>query len=288
MLYNSLPNTMKLIAPYFLFLALCLSACEPFGNNAASIPSTLSGSTPTVVATSVEIKQAAPSEKTPSSHNYDVISVPTETTQTVTSDEIPATPEIASPPTAYPTVQELPDNLPMYGYRVINKYPHDRAAFTQGLVVADEGVLLEGTGWWGRSSLGRTRLETGEIFQYQTLPEQYFGEGITEFGDRIFQLTWKSGTGVIYDSESFEPLDSFNYSHEGWGITHDGEKLIVSDGSDILRFWDPQTMTEIGRIQVAVQLFDVCFGRAALSEHLRRAFVGADAHHVCLHTDFIE
>jgi len=93
-------------------------------------------------------------------------------------------------------------------------------------------------------------LETGKVLQLYALPPQFFGEGVTVYGDEIIQLTWQSNTGFVYDKDSFKLLQTFNYPTEGWGITHDGERLIMSDGTSTLRFWDPQTYVEIGRIKV--------------------------------------
>lgn len=143
------------------------------------------------------------------------------------------------------------NGVPSYGYSVIAKYPHDRGSHIQGLVVDEgPGILLEGSGLWGQSSLRRVELETGKIIQYLPLPEQYFGEGITAYGDRIIQLTWKAGVGFVYDRTSFEQIGTFSYGHEGWGITHDGQQLIVSDGTDTIHFWDPRTMQETHQIHV--------------------------------------
>lgn len=133
--------------------------------------------------------------------------------------------------------------------RVINTFPHDRSAFTQGLVFESE-VLYEGTGLQEQSTLRRVDLGSGEVLQALSLPPQYFGEGITIWEDRIIQLTWKSGLGFIYDKESFELLDTFGYPTEGWGITHDGKQLIMSDGTQTLYFWDPATLAETGSIEV--------------------------------------
>jgi len=138
---------------------------------------------------------------------------------------------------------------PVYGYRVIRSYPHDRQAFTQGLVYA-AGELYEGTGMRGQSSLRRVVLETGMVRQERMLPEQYFGEGITIFGGRIIQLTWQSRSGFVYDKASFKLVQQFRYPTEGWGITHDGSRLIMSDGTSNLYFLEPQTFTEIDRIEV--------------------------------------
>ena len=132
---------------------------------------------------------------------------------------------------------------------MINTYPHDRAAFTQGLVYVDS-VFYEGTGLYGASSLRKVDPETGQVLLLRGLPAQFFGEGITILGNRIYQLTWKSGAGFVYDKESFEPVQSFTYPTEGWGLTHDGSRLIMSDGTDTLHFLDPETLEETGSVQV--------------------------------------
>ena len=141
------------------------------------------------------------------------------------------------------------DVIPAYTYNIVHTYPHDRNAFTQGLVFED-GVLYEGTGLLGHSTLRRVELETGEILQVHELPAQFFGEGITIYGNKMIQLTWQSNIGFVYDKNSFELLQEFNYSTEGWGITHDGERLIMSDGTSILHFLDPQNFEEIGQLEV--------------------------------------
>ncbi len=136
-----------------------------------------------------------------------------------------------------------------YSYHVVNVYPHDETAFTQGLVI-DNGIMFEGTGLYGNSSLRRVELETGEVLQLYALPSQYFGEGITIFDDEIIQLTWLSHKGFVYDKESFDLLQEFNYSTEGWGITTDGSRLIMSDGTSTLYFLDPETFQKIGQVEV--------------------------------------
>ncbi|MCA9933229.1 MAG: glutaminyl-peptide cyclotransferase, partial [Anaerolineales bacterium] len=163
------------------------------------------------------------------------------------------------PTTNTPTPVVLPmatvrgDTAVQYTYRVINSYPHDPTAFTQGLVW-DDGTVYEGTGlsrnYGGISTLRRVDLESGDVLQSINLPDQYFGEGIVVWDERIIQLTWQSHVGFIYDKTSFELLEEFSYPTEGWGITHDGEKLIMSDGTDTLYFWNPETLEEIGRVQV--------------------------------------
>ena len=139
---------------------------------------------------------------------------------------------------------------PVFTYRVVDVYPHDLNAFTQGLVYED-GVLYEGTGLRGRSTLRRVELETGEVLQLLQISDEVFGEGVTIFGDRIIQLTWQSNVGFVYDKESFELLNDFSYPTEGWGLTHDGERLIMSDGTSTLHFLDPETLKETGRVEVS-------------------------------------
>ena len=136
-----------------------------------------------------------------------------------------------------------------YSYRVVRSYPHDRSAWTQGLVYKD-GLLLESTGLYGHSSLRKVRLETGEVTELKALPDEYFGEGIALFDDRVVQLTWRSRIGLVYDASSLESVGSFAYSTEGWGLTHDGERLIMSDGSATLRFLDPTTFQLTGQLDV--------------------------------------
>ncbi len=151
--------------------------------------------------------------------------------------------------TATPEPSPTPAPPPTYSYEVIATYPHDPEAFTQGLVFHDGG-LYEGTGRWGESTLREVALESGAVLRSRALEDQYFGEGITLFNDKIFQLTWQEQTGFVYDRATFEPLQSFTYPHEGWGITHDEARLIVSDGTATIRYWDPATLQEIGRVSV--------------------------------------
>ncbi len=141
------------------------------------------------------------------------------------------------------------DTVVVYTYKVIKVYPHDPRAFTQGLVFAD-GLLYEGTGRKGHSTLRKVEPETGEVLQMHKLGDEYFGEGITVFGDRIIQLTLDSNLGFVYDRQTFELLKTFNYPTKGWGLTHDGARLIMSDGSATLYLLDAETLTQIGRIEV--------------------------------------
>ena len=148
--------------------------------------------------------------------------------------------------------------FPENQYRIIDIFPHDNAAFTQGLVWKGN-YFYESTGLYGRSSLRKVEIQTGNVLQKYDLPNDYFGEGIAILKDRIYQLTWKEQTGFIYDQETFQLIDTFSYSHEGWGITHDGKHLIISDGSPVLHFVDPCTMEEVKQVTVYFQKTPVRF-----------------------------
>jgi glutamine cyclotransferase len=138
---------------------------------------------------------------------------------------------------------------PQYSYRVVKSYPHERSAFTQGLEYRD-GFLYEGTGLVGRSSLRKIDLTTGRVLQSFDVPRPFFGEGITVLNHQIFELTWTTQTGFIYDKSSFRVLKSFTYPGEGWGLANDGKQIYMSDGSSQLRILDPATFKEIRRITV--------------------------------------
>jgi glutamine cyclotransferase len=141
------------------------------------------------------------------------------------------------------------NSVPVHRYQLVKSYPHDPQAFTQGLVYLD-GFLYEGTGLNGQSTIRKVRLETGEVLQQRRLDAQYFGEGITVWKKTLLQLTWQSEVGFVYDLASFEPVRTFNYRGEGWGLTHDGRRLIMSDGTPTLRFLDPVSFEETGRLTV--------------------------------------
>jgi glutaminyl-peptide cyclotransferase len=143
-----------------------------------------------------------------------------------------------------------------YGFTVVNTYPHDPEAFTQGLFYRD-GHLFESTGLNGRSSLRKVRLETGEVVQRRDVAREYFAEGLVDWGSRLIQLTWQSNLGFVYAFDTFEPLRTFSYQGEGWGLTRDDRRLIMSDGSSTLRFLDPETLAETGRLQVTERGFPV-------------------------------
>jgi glutamine cyclotransferase len=161
----------------------------------------------------------------------------------------------ATAPNASPTASPKPTQttyhgVPVYSYTIVNTFPHDASAFTQGLIVEDNGKLLESTGIEKQSSLRRVNLDNGSILQKYNLPDEYFGEGIAVVGDRIVQLTWQNHIGFIYDKETFELLGNFSVNTEGWGLTYDGNRLILSDGSSNLYFLDANTYQTIGSINV--------------------------------------
>jgi glutaminyl-peptide cyclotransferase len=161
-----------------------------------------------------------------------------------------ASPSATAVPSPAPIAGQKPQPTPpLATYKVVNTYPHDRDAFTQGLLY-EEGWLYEGTGLYGRSTLRKVALETGEVVQTRAISDTYFGEGITIFGDRIIQLTWQSQVGFVYDKTSFAQIGEFSYPTEGWGLTHDGARLIMSDGTATLHFLDPQTFQELNTIEV--------------------------------------
>jgi glutamine cyclotransferase len=143
------------------------------------------------------------------------------------------------------------DTIPVFGYQVVNAYPHSSFAFTQGLVY-DDKVLYEGTGLYGLSTLRRVDLETGRVLKQTNLESSLFGEGVAIWKDRIIQLTWKSGLGLVYGKENLTGIANFSYRTEGWGITSDNKSLIMSDGTNILRILDPESFAEKGQINVTV------------------------------------
>jgi glutamine cyclotransferase len=143
-----------------------------------------------------------------------------------------------------------------YGYEVVHTYPHDPSAFTEGLFYLD-GFLYESTGLEGQSSVRKVRLESGEVVQKYDLPAQYFGEGIINWKDSLIQLTYKTQVGFIYDLATFKLQRQFEYQGEGWAMTQDGKRIIMSDGTSELRFWDPETLKELGRITVTEESYPV-------------------------------
>ncbi len=185
---------------------------------------------------------------------------------------------VATVPAPTPSFDEpSPTAAPIYGSEVVREFPHDPTAFTQGLIYLD-GFLYESTGPTGHSTIRKVRLDSGEVVLRRALDDRAFGEGLTEWRGRILQLTpirtevsipsalrkmgdpavalpelgrkFGVNVGVIYDVEKLEPQATFTYENEGWGLTHDGRRLILSDGRAWLRFIDPETFVETGRVRV--------------------------------------
>lgn len=166
-----------------------------------------------------------------------------------------------------PVAAESPAAPARYAFSVVNTFPHDPGAFTQGLLFRD-GFLYESTGCGGGqymagrcsgapSSLRKVELETGKVLQRADVAAEHFAEGLVDWQDRLIQLTWLSNRGVVYDLVSFKPLREFEYPGEGWGLAHDGTRLIMSDGTDTLRWLDPDTLAETGRLRVTERGYPV-------------------------------
>ena len=139
-----------------------------------------------------------------------------------------------------------------YTYEVVAEHPHLRTSYTQGLQFVD-GELWEGTGEYGRSQLLRTDLATGKVLQSKKISKEEFGEGITVLGDKIYQLTWLNGKLHIYDRATLKHLSTHTYKGEGWGLTSNGEKLYMSDGTNYIRVINPETMKQEHRISVTLR-----------------------------------
>lgn len=149
------------------------------------------------------------------------------------------------------TIYFLAANPPViYNYEVINEYPHDATAFTQGLEIHNE-FFYESTGNYGKSSLRKVKMQTGEILQRVNLDKKYFAEGITILNNKIYQLTWKEEIGFVYDLETMKVIDTFRYgqSREGWGLTHNVKFLIKSDGTESIWFLDTGNLKEVTKIE---------------------------------------
>jgi glutamine cyclotransferase len=142
--------------------------------------------------------------------------------------------------------------VPEYTYQVVHTYPHDKMAFTEGLFYLN-GFLYESTGMTEESSVRKVKLETGEVVQKHDLPGELFGEGIIAWKDRLLQLTYKTELGFIYDLKTFDVKSEFHYPGQGWAFTTDGKRIIMDDGTAELRFWDPETLKETGRLTVTDQ-----------------------------------
>lgn len=214
----TLPLSLSVLLP---FLVLLLTAC---------------GTTPAATVT----REPQANTATPASA----------TTATVAPTGVLVSPTATAESSESTATADAARDIPVFTYEVVNTYPHDPDAFTQGLVYDAGGILYEGTGLRGESSLRKVDLETGEVLQIHRLAERYFGEGIAIYDGRIAQLTWESNVGFVYEKESFEPIYDFEYPTEGWGLTYDGERLIMSDGSATLHFLDPDTFEEMSSVEV--------------------------------------
>jgi glutaminyl-peptide cyclotransferase len=142
-------------------------------------------------------------------------------------------------------------DIPVFRYEIVHTYPHDTSAFTEGLFYLN-GFLYESTGLEGHSTIRKVQLETGAVVEQIELPPQYFGEGIVNWGSHLLSLTWKSEIGFVWDLRSFKRQKQFSYRGEGWALTQDGRRIIMSDGTPSLRFLDPQTLAETGRVEVTL------------------------------------
>jgi glutamine cyclotransferase len=142
-----------------------------------------------------------------------------------------------------------PAQIPVLGAKLVRAYPHDPHAFTQGLEYYG-GYLYESTGIAGQSTLRKVALQTGEVIRKTSLPPQYFGEGLTIFRGKIYQLTWLSKKGFVYDLHSFRQIGEFPYDGQGWGLTHDEKSLILSDGTNKIRYIDPFSFSVTRMLEV--------------------------------------
>lgn len=138
---------------------------------------------------------------------------------------------------------------PVYGYRVVNRYTHDPSAFTQGLVISD-GRLFESTGLYGQSSVREVDLATGQVLRAVQSPADVFGEGLAQWNHTLVQLTWQNRVAFVFDQANFQLKKQYSYNTEGWGLTQDGQHLIMSDGSASLFFLDPETFKVIRTLNV--------------------------------------
>ena len=182
---------------------------------------------------------------------------PVVATQAPGADALPTAtaPATATPVAAGTSAVQTPpsqSDVPRYGYQIVNTWPHDSSSFTQGLVYHD-GVFYESGGRYEASTLRRVDPESGQVLEKIEVPREYFAEGLTLWQDQLIQLTWREQTGFVYDQATLAQTGVFTYPTEGWGITHDGTHLIVSDGTPVIYFWDPETFTESSRITVTYQ-----------------------------------
>ena len=167
--------------------------------------------------------------------------------------EATAAPEATAEPeaTVEPEVTPAANDVQLLVPQVLNTYPHDPTAFTQGLLLSD-GVFYESTGRYGQSTLRKVDPETGEVQQSISIDDTYFAEGLARVDDRLIQLTWKAGKAFVYDVNTFDLLNTFDYQGEGWGLCYDGDYLYMSDGSPTIFIRDPETFNVVGSFTVTL------------------------------------
>jgi glutamine cyclotransferase len=154
-----------------------------------------------------------------------------------------------APNTTVNTTANTNAKVPVYTYEIVKTYPHDSRAFTQGLVIRDN-VFYESAGEYGKSNLRKVDVATGKVLQEKKIADSYFAEGMTILNDKIYQITWKENTAFVYDLKDFKLLKEFKYAGQGWGLTHDGTNLLMSDGTHIIRVVNPETFETIRTIVV--------------------------------------
>jgi glutamine cyclotransferase len=181
--------------------------------------------------------------------------------------------------TATTTKDPAPPVVSNLGYKIVNIWPHDSGAFTQGLVFLD-GKMLESTGQEGRSSLRSVDLETGKVLKKVDVPVPYFAEGLALLNNKIYQLTWQHQIGFIYDPQTFQKTGEFTYSGEGWGLTTDGHSLVLSDGSNRIRFIDPDSF----RVTKTIAVLD---GKTPINELNELEYVNGEIYANIWHDDRI-
>lgn len=178
-----------------------------------------------------------------------------------------------------PTAAPPSDKIPVYGYEIVHVFPHDKNAFTQGLVFHD-GNFLESTGEVGHSSLRRVDVDNGGVLQKVDVPPPYFAEGITLLKGKIYQLTWQHQIGFIYDALTFEKTGQFSYAGEGWGLANDGQSLILSDGTNRIRFLNPDNF----QVTKTIAVLD---GKTAVAELNEIEYVQGEIYANIWHADRI-
>lgn len=157
--------------------------------------------------------------------------------------------EMSNIPKYQEAQQTSNNNSNTYKAEILETFNHNPDYFTQGFEIHN-GFIYEGTGLNGKSSLLKWDFKTGEVVKSVKLDDKYFGEGITVFKDKIFQITWTSGVCFVYDAKTFKKLKSFDYTGEGWGLTNDDKNLIMSDGTNMIKFLNPDNFSIVKTIAV--------------------------------------